>query len=335
MIFRSVRLLLIAVCLLAFPFRAPAPLIYRPGEGWTYEPVGGGGKWQQPRAKDQLEVAQAAFDKKAYGLALKAARRVVQVWPLSDYAPRAQYLVARCYEATGKEEKAFQAYQTLLEKQPKIASFDEIVQRQYEIANHFLAGKRFRLWGTFPLYRSMERTAGMYADIVKTGPYSTIAPQAQLSIGTAREREKRFGMKSPDYPAAIKAYDVAADRYHDQPKVASDALFRSGLAYQKEAQTPDRDNSAASQAIVRFTDFMGLYPDDPRVPQAQKIIASLKGDQARGNYDIARYYEKRKKWDGARIYYNEVLLLDPNSKYATEARQRIDQLKARIVGASN
>ena len=76
---------------------------------------------------------------------------------------------------------------------------------------------------------------------------------------------------------------------------------------------------------------MALYPNDPRVPQAQKIIASLKGEQARGNFDIAQFYEKRKKWEGARIYYNEVLLQDPNSPYATEARQRIDQLKQRIL----
>ena len=64
----SVRLLLIAFCLVAFPSRSPAPLIYTPGEGWTYEPVGGGGaKWQQPRAKDQLEVAQAANSAVAAG----------------------------------------------------------------------------------------------------------------------------------------------------------------------------------------------------------------------------------------------------------------------------
>jgi outer membrane protein assembly factor BamD len=175
----------------------------------------------------------------------------------------------------------------------------------------------------------------MYSDIVKTGPYSSVAPQAQLNIGTAQEKQKHFGFKAPDYPAAIKAYDVAADRYHDQPKVAAEALFRSGLAYQKEAQTPDRDNSAATQAIARFTDFMALYPDDSRVPEAQEIITSLKGDQARGNFDIARFYEKRNKWDGARIYYNEVLLLDPNSKYATQARERIDQLKPRIHGTAN
>ena len=330
MILRSVRLLLIAVCLLAFPFRAPAPLIYRPGEGWTYEPYGGEGKWQQPRAKDQLEVAQAAFDKKAYSLALKAARRVVQVWPLSDYAPHAQYLVARCYEATGKQEKAFKTYQSLLEKQPKIANFDEILQRQVAIANLYLAGKWFKLWGYIPLFPSMERTAKMYAQIVKTGPYSAVAPQCQLNIGTAWEKQKVLCFRSPDYPAAIQAYDTAADRYSDQPTVASEAVFRCGLTYQKEAQTPDRDQSAAGHAISRFTDFIALYPNDPRVPQAQKIIASLKGDQARGSFDIARFYEKRKKWEGARIYYNEVLLLDPNSPYATEARQRIDQLKPRL-----
>jgi outer membrane protein assembly factor BamD len=334
--YRFIRLVLIAACLLAFPFRAPAPLVYRPGEGWTYEPVGSGGRWQRPRAKEQLEVAQAAFDRKAYGLALKAARHVLVRWPESDYAPQAQYLVARSYEAKGDAEKAFKEYQKLLEKQPKTASFDEIRRRQYEIANLFLAGKRFKLWGAIPLYRSMDKTANMYKDIVKTGPYSDVAPQAQLSIGTAREKQSSLGFKAPDYMAAIQAYDLAADRYHDQPKVASEAIYRAGLAYQKQAQSPDRDQGTAGQAIAKFTDFLALYPDDPRVPQARQIIASLKGKQAQGNFAVAQFYEKRKRWEGARIYYNAVnegLLQDPNSPYATQARQRIDQLKQRTQGA--
>ena len=328
---RFIRLVLIAVCLLALPVSSPAPLVYRPGEGWTYEPVGGGAAWQRPRAKEQLEVAQAAFDRKDYSLALKAARRVVLLWPLADYAPQAQYLVARSYEAKGQAEKAFKEYQKLLEKQPKSASFDEIRRRQFEIANKFLAGKRFKLWGYIP-YRSMDRTAAMYKDIVKTGPYSDVAPQAQLSIGTAREKQTSLGFRSPDYAAAIQAYDLAADRYHDQPKVASEAIYRAGLAYQKQAQSPDRDQGAAGQAIAKFTDFLALYPDDPRVQQAQQIIASLKSKQAQGNFAVAQFYEKRKRWEGARIYYNEVLLQDPNSPYAPEARKRIDQLKQRIQG---
>jgi len=143
---------LLVVCLFALPFRAPAPLIYRPGEGWTYESVGSEGKWRQTRAKDQLEVAQAAFDKKDYSVALKAARRVVQVWPLSDYTPQAQYLVGRCLEASGKDEKAFEEYQKILDKHPKLANYEEIVHRQSGIADKFLAGKWFKLWGYIPFF---------------------------------------------------------------------------------------------------------------------------------------------------------------------------------------
>ena len=329
-----IRLVLIAVCLLAFPVRSPAPLIYRPGEGWTYEPVGGGAGWQRPRAKEQLEVAQAAFDRKDYGLALKAARRVVLLWPLADYAPQAQYLVARSYEAKGDAEKAFKEYQKLLEKQPKSSNFDEIRRRQFEIANLYLAGKRFKLWGTLPLYRSMVRTAGMYQDIVKTGPYSVVAPQAQLSIGTAWEKQTSLGFRTPDYSAAVQAYDVAADRYHDQPKVASEAIYRAGLAYRKQAASADRDQGTAGQSIAKFTEFLALYPDDTRATEAQKIIAGLKSTQARGDFAVAQFYEKRKQRKGARMYYNEVVLTDPNSPFAAEARQRLDQLKPRVQGAS-
>ena len=180
----------------------------------------------------------------------------------------------------------------------------------------------------------MERTAGMYKDIVKTGPYSDIAPQAQMSIGTAWEKQTSLGFKNPDYVAAVQAYDFAADRYHDQPKVASDAIFRAGLAYQQEAQTPDRDQGTAGQAIAKFTEFMALYPNDARLPQAQQIIAQLKDAQARGNFAVAQFYEKRKKWDGALRYYNEVQSQDPTSPYAAEALRRIDQLKQRIKGTA-
>ena len=323
----SIWLLLAFIILLAFPSRSPAPLIYRPGEGWTYEPVGGEGKWQMPRAKDQLEVAQAAFDKKAYSLALKAARRVVKVWPLSDYAPQAQYLVGRCYELTGKDEKAFKEYQKVLEKQPKISNYEEILKRQVAITDRYLAGKWFRLWGYIPFFPSMERTADMYDKVVKNGPYSGVAPEAQLKIGTAREKQH-------NYPMAVKAYELAADRYHDRPKIAAEALYRAGLAYQKQAQTAEYDQSAAGQAIATFTDFKTLHSDDPRVNQTDKIIASLRAEQARGNFQIAKFYEKRKKYNGALVYYNEVQMRDPDSPYAAEAQQRIFALKKKTQPAA-
>ncbi len=314
--------LLLIICVTCFPYRSPAPLIYTPGEGWTYEPVGGEGKWQRTRAKDQLIVAQDAFDKKDYSLALKAARRTVHVWPLSDYAPQAQYLVGRCYELKGMDEQAFKEYQKLLEKYPKSVNYEEVLRRQYEIANRFLGGEWFRLWNYIPFFPSMEKTAGLFDKVVKNGPYSEVAPDAQLKIGAARE-------KQGNYPEAVKAYERAADRYNDHQKIAADALFKEGLAYQKQAAKADYDQSTAGQAMATFTDFITLYPDDPRVADAQKQIAALKTEQARGNFEIARYYERLKRPQAAKIYYNEVvrLLLDnPNSRESVEALKKLETL---------
>ncbi len=318
---RLFRLLLCVTGFLAFCPNTPAPLIYRPGEGWTYEAVGGG-KWRRTRAKDQFEVGQQAFDKKDYSTAIKASRRTVRTWPFSDYAPQAQYLLGRAYEAKGQDEKAFKEYQKVLEKYPKVANYEEVLTRQFAIANKYLAGQWFKLWGYIPFFPSMDKTSDMYEKVIKNGPFSEVAPKAQMSIGTAREKQS-------DYPAAVKAYERAADRYHEQKQVAADALYKAGLAYNKQAKTAEYDQSVAGQAISTFSDFITLYPSDPRVADAQKLIASLKTEQARGSYEIARYYEKKKRFDGALVYYNEVLIKDPSSKFAEEAKQRIDAIKKR------
>lgn len=307
---------------LAFPYRSPAPLVYRPGEGWTYEKPGETGSWQKMRAKDQLEVAQTAFDIGDYKLALKAAQRTVNNWPLSDYAPRAQYLAARCLEEQGRDQLAFKRYQQLLEKYPKIENYDEILKRQFAIADRFLGGQWGRLWGYVPFPQTLDKTAEMYEKIVKNGPYSEVGPQAQMSIGAAWEKKK-------DYPEAVKAYERAADRYADREKVASDALYRAGLAYLKEAKTADYDQTVASKAIGTFSDFNTLYPDDQRVTDAKARIEILRNEQARGAYETAKFYEKRKKWEAAKIYYNDALNKDPGSTYAEIARLRIQELNRR------
>lgn len=318
----SLRAALFVFCLAALPYKTPAPIVYRPGEGWSWEPVGGG-KWVRTRAKDQLDVAQEAFDKKEFGLAKKAARRTVRTWPFSDYAPQAQFLLARTHEEKGDLQKAFKAYQALLQKYPKIENYEEVLKREYAIANQYLDGKFYKFLHIIP-YRSAEKTAGLFEEVVKNGPYSSVAPQAQMNVGAAFE-------KGRDYEAAVKAYERAADRYHHQKTVAAEALYKAGLAYLKQAGTAEYDQSIAGKAIATFTDFMTLYPDDPRVPEAQKTITNLRTEQARGHYSIARYYEKKRRWDGALIYYNESVSRDPKSPYADKARQKIEELKARKV----
>ncbi len=325
---RVVPFLLVAFFLLAFAFRSPAPLVYRVGEGWTYEyPGEEQGAWRKVKAKDQLEVAQTAFDKKDYSLARRAADRVVKMWPFSDYAPQAQYLLARCDEADGKSERAFKEYQQLLEKYPKSANYNEVLERQFVICNRFLDGERFKLWNFIPTFPSMEKTVGLYEKLIKNGPYSDVAAQSQLNIGAAREKQSRLFNDNEPFIQAAQAYEKAADRYRDRPKIASEAMYKEGLAYSRQARAAEYDQSTAGKAIDAFRDFMTYYPDDPRAAQGEKIIADLKTEQARGNYEIARFYEHGHHWKSALVYYNEVVIKGPKSPYAAISLQRIAELK--------
>jgi outer membrane protein assembly factor BamD len=189
-----------------------------------------------------------------------------------------------------------------------------------------LHGQWFKLWGYIPFFPSMDRTAEMFEEIVKYGPYGEFGAEAQMNIGAAREKEK-------NYPLAVEAYERAADRYSEQIKVASDALFKAAGASYKQARTSEYDQSVAEQAISSYKDFISLYPDDIRATNAESIIGSLRAEQARGNFRIAQFYERNKKWDGALIYYNEVLLRDAGSPLATQARQHIEVLKSRNLSA--
>ncbi|MCU0770902.1 MAG: outer membrane protein assembly factor BamD [Verrucomicrobia bacterium] len=322
------RWVLLLLVVLGGVWHCPAPLIYTPGEGWVYEPVGAEGAWKRTRAKDQIIVAQDAYDRGDYGLSLRAAKHTVKAWPLSDYAPQAQELVAKSYDAKGNPERAFKEYQKLVEKYPMRADYDQVATQQYEIANQFLAGKWFKLWGVIPYPPSMDRVAGMYEKIVKNGPFGGIGPEAQLKVGAAREKQK-------NYPEAVRAYETAADRYHDKPQVASEAMYRAGMAYNQQANKADYDQSQAVRAIDTLTDFVTLYPEDKRVDEAESVMDSLRNERAQGSYQVAKFYEKRHRWAGALVYYNEVIVLGPESPFADEARERIESLKNHIRGTTN
>ena len=89
---------LVLLALVLFPNRSPAPLIYRPGEGWTYEMPGAKGDLHRQRAKDQLEVSQQAFDKKQYHLALRSSQRdflLLPHFPFCLHLPRWRRVMVR------------------------------------------------------------------------------------------------------------------------------------------------------------------------------------------------------------------------------------------------
>ena len=319
---RATKRILLFACLLsmfctALPTNCPAPLIWRKGEGWSFEREG---VTTATNPKDQLEQAKRLQEKKQYDNALSAYRRVVRRWPTSFAAQDARMGTAECLGALGYYYKAFKEYQNLIEKHPNSPHFETALQRQFEIGNLFLGGERHKIW-RFRIFSGLDKAVEVYEQVVKNGPFSKVGPDAQFRIGLVFEKQK-------DYISAVHAYEKFLERYAHHP-LAEDAQFEIGWAHLKEAGRAEYDQNNANRAIAAFSDFLLRYPSSRKGTRAEELRAGLKHEQSQGLFHIGEFYEKRKNVRAALIYYNEVIEQNPRSDWANRAQQKVTMLSPR------
>ncbi len=312
---------LIALIVALTAASAHAALVWRPGEGWVSE--SSGETLAASDAKEALQMARNLESKEAWSDAASAYKSIVRQWPLSSAAGESQFKAGYMQERKGDFWAAYKSYQTVVEKYSSSQFFDLAIERQYNIGNLYLAGEPQRIW-KIPLLPSMEKTVEIFQQIVDNAPYGTYAAPSYFRMGLAREKQDKWGK-------AISSYTKLLDRYpgHD---LSDDAQYQIGYAWYQASSMPEYDQSAAEKSIEAFQDFMVKFPNSEKVAQAREYINELTGRQVEGSFNIAKFYEKQKKYKAAIIYYKDVVRVSPDSEFATQANARIDALQ-NIVSA--
>jgi outer membrane protein assembly factor BamD len=301
------------------PHRAPAPIIYREGEGFSSGDLSD--IEIKKNAEDQFRLAQRYEEAGDYKRAGASYRLVVRRFPRADIAAEAQFQSGQMLEKEGKLQRAFYEYQALVQKYPRSADFEAALQAQYGIGKAYLDGKRIDIYGV-PTLPSMARAQEMFQKIVTNAPYSRIAPLAQYGIGQALE-------KSGSITATVNAYQQVVDRYPNSD-VAPNAMYQIGYVYFQASRQTGYDQTAAVRAQESFDDFLLRYPNSEKVPQAQDNLRALQGLKTENSYTIAKFYDKQKNYKAAYVYYNEVLEQQPNSPEAERAKLRMDQIRSKV-----
>ncbi|NQU09147.1 outer membrane protein assembly factor BamD [bacterium] len=298
------------------PPDCPAPMIWRKGEGWTWERSG---LTTGSTPAEQLQIARDQLARQAYGNAVAAYRRLVRRWPTSAAVEEARMGLAESLTALGYSYDAFREYQQLVEKHPNSPHFETALQRQFDIGTRFQAGERQKRWGIRWL-PSVDKAREIYEQVVKNGPYSAVGPQAQLAIGDTYVKQK-------EYLSAVRAYERVLERY-PKHSLAELAQFNIGETYRAETQRSEYDQNAANQAIAAYNEFLVRYPDSPRAPEVQGYFEELKLEQVRGLFQIGEFYEKRGQRQAALLYYNDVIAQNPRTPWAITAQARIVALSS-------
>lgn len=292
-----------------------AAVVYRSDEGWSIE---GDDTAVAGSAADQMRKAEKMESNGDDAGAFKAYKALVKRYGLSFLAPKAQRKVGQLLEKHGDYDKGYDAYAYYLTKYPQGEDFDSVVESMFNIAKLFLEGQKRKLLGV-PIAPSMIRAQAMFEGIVKSAPFSKYAPLSQFNVGQALE-------KQAEYDKAIDAYQLCVNKYPGDP-IADDALYQVGYVRYHQAKDGSYDSNTSRKAREAFEDFIARYPESEKVPQARENIKSLEGGTNKGVLDIAKFYDKTKKFKAAVIYYNDVIKTQPGTPDAEYAKGRIDALK--------
>src|SRR4029078_1943314 len=139
----------------------------------------------------------------------------------------------------------------------------------------------------------------IFAAIVRTAPFGRYTARAQFDIGLARQKQHAND-------AAIQAYQAVIDKFPSDT-LAADAQYHIGYIWYEAARRGTNDRGATEKAQTGFQDFLFRYPKSEKVAQARENLDHLQEKSTGDAMKIAKFYDKKKAYRAAVIYYNEVI----------------------------
>jgi outer membrane protein assembly factor BamD len=288
---------------------------------WIWTPESG--KWINPKyaVKDtpaeQLEWALEFYNSQDYDRAIAEFRKLIRHYPKSYQASEAQYYLGKCWEEKGDLYRAFLEYQKVIDIYAFSQRMDEIIEKEYEIAERFLKGEKRKLWGvSIPV---IENPAiEIFRKVVENAPFGKYAALAQYKVGLSLKATGEFDLARDEFQKVV-------DRYPDS-EWAEAAKFQIALCASRSSLRPDYDQTQTREARERFEKFLKAHPDAELSQEAQGRLNELVNKEAESAYNVAVFYERQKKIEAAKVYYRWLLNDYPQTRWADKAREKLREL---------
>jgi outer membrane assembly lipoprotein YfiO len=287
---------------------------------WTPET----GKFVNPKyaAKEtpqkQFDWAMSFFESENYKKAISEFKRLIKHYPRSKLASEAQFYIGLSYENMGEYYKAFTNYQLAIDKYPYTERVEQIIEKEYQIANLFYSGQKSKILG-IAIVPAKNKAIEIFNKVTENAPYGKYADMAQYKLGQCY-------VDLGDYINAALAFKKIIENYPKSPLI-DDAKYQIAICAAKSTTGPEYNEEDTDRAIAEFKDFVKRYPDSHMEKEARHFINKLESQKAQNNFNIAQFYERQGNLESAIIYYEEILNEYPRSEWAVKALERIQIIR--------
>lgn len=271
----------------------------------------------QKTPEKQLEYARKRESDGQLNSARKAYEALIREWPTSPFAAEAQLNLASLQEKREKYEKAFDEYQYLLTYYAGHCPFNEILDREFRIANSLLHNNR-SMFGW--ILSGMDPIRERFEQIVRNAPRSAMAPEAMLIIGSIRVSQNELD-------EAVAVYGGILNRFPESSQ-ASSAAFLAGQCRHTLAVKHSYNEPRCREAIAFFKATLARWPNHPQKDQMTAWQNELTALLLEQNYLQAVFYDTRQRnSEAAKAAYRRFLTEFSDSKYGPAVRNRLAELE--------
>jgi len=296
---------------------------------WLWSPESG--KWTNtkdvPRdaPNEQFQAGLVPYEEGDYDRALDEFNKLIKHYPNSRWAAEGQYHRGLVLEKQGDVGKAAEAFRTLIDRYPYSDRLNDAVEHEFELAEAMLEGKKTRFLG-MEIIPAQDTAADLYRHIVRSAPYGPYGDIAQFRIGDAELAQGNF-------EEAEQAYQGVIDEYPNS-EYAPKAKFKIAQVSYKSAFKEEHHLVKTDDALDRFEGFKRAYPDSFLQFEADDAIQALREKKAVDIYEIASFYQHRKKYNSAKLYFNDIVRSFPETETAKQARERLMDITILEEGGS-
>jgi outer membrane protein assembly factor BamD (BamD/ComL family) len=269
-------------------------------------------------APAQLAYCRQQDAKGNLNSARKGYEALVREWPATQEAAQAQLELANVLEKMKKYSRAFEEYQYALVHYSGNCPYEDILDRQFRIANHLLHNNTsifgWVLSGTKDIRMRFEQ-------IVINAPRSHLAPESMMKVGSIREGEQ-------EYEEAIKVYDGILNRYPDSKQAVTAAYLSSKCRYTLAVKHNYNENRCRESIAFLKTALLRL-PNHPNRVDLEQWLQELNELLLEQNYQAALFYDTPRYNTKAKVAaYRHFMTEFSDSKYGATVRNRLTELSA-------
>ena len=142
--------------------------------------------------------------------------------------------------------------------------------------------------------------------------------QARYYVSQANFAEERY------VTAAAEFTRLAADL--GRQDLADDARFMACRSYEELSPGPQLDQEYTRAAIQHCATLADYFPESDHVAEANAIIDRMRNRLAQKVYGAGEWYYRRRAYDSALIYYEDVAEQYPGTRWAPRALRRMIEI---------